>query len=71
MDDPEMFRQGGFRLAARTRGAAADEAQLKRLRAFAQQEDALADAVVEWLHREPQQRSRVDQALAGARSRPN
>ncbi|WP_409184206.1 oxygenase MpaB family protein [Amycolatopsis sp. VS8301801F10] len=64
---PEMFRQGGFRLAARTRGAQADEAQLKRLRTFAQREDALADAVVEWLHREPHRQELVDQALAGER----
>ncbi|ATY15614.1 DUF2236 domain-containing protein [Amycolatopsis sp. AA4] len=68
---PEMFRQGGFRLTARTRSSTADEAQLARLRAFAQQEDALADAVVEWLHREPHQRSRVDQALAGEPAPPN
>ncbi|GAA1034485.1 MULTISPECIES: oxygenase MpaB family protein [Amycolatopsis] len=74
MDDPEMppemFRQGGFRLAARTRGATADDGQLKRLRTFAQQEDALADAVVEWLHREPHNQARVDQALAGQQAPP-
>ncbi|GAB3352039.1 oxygenase MpaB family protein [Amycolatopsis echigonensis] len=74
MDDPEMspemFRQGGFRLAARTRGATADEGQIKRLRSFAQQEDALADAVVEWLHREPHNRDLVDQALAGKQGPP-
>ncbi|MGW7536625.1 oxygenase MpaB family protein [Amycolatopsis sp. NPDC054798] len=70
MDDPEMFRQGGFRLAARTRGAHADEAQLKRLRTFAQQEDALADAVVEWLHREPRRQDLVEQALAGKQVPP-
>jgi len=57
MDDPELFRQGGFRLAARAwaRNAKADEAQVARLREFAQQEDALADAVVEWLHTGPDQ----------------
>ncbi|WP_020663861.1 oxygenase MpaB family protein [Amycolatopsis benzoatilytica] len=52
MDEPELFRQGGFRLAARARTAKADAAQVARLREFAQQEDALADAVVEWLHQQ-------------------
>ncbi|WP_158879471.1 oxygenase MpaB family protein [Amycolatopsis anabasis] len=49
VDEPELFRQGGFRLASRLfiegdiRG---DERQVRRLREFAQAEDPLADAVV-------------------------
>lgn len=49
LPDPELLRQGGFRLATRffapgdIRGT---EPQLRRLREFAQQEDPLADAVV-------------------------
>lgn len=49
LPDPELFREGGFRLAARVfidgdiRGT---ESQVQRLREFAQAEDPLADAVV-------------------------
>lgn len=56
MEDPELFRQGGFRLASRLfidgdiRGT---EQQVKRLREFAQAEDPLADAVVAWMHGQP------------------
>ncbi|WP_370945676.1 oxygenase MpaB family protein [Amycolatopsis sp. cg5] len=56
MEDPELFRQGGFRLASRLfiegdiRGT---EQQIKRLREFAQAEDPLADAVVAWMHTQP------------------
>ncbi|GAA5162061.1 MULTISPECIES: oxygenase MpaB family protein [Amycolatopsis] len=50
MDDPELFRQGGFALAARLFGPGnsfrGDEAQVRRFRAFAQAEDPLADALV-------------------------
>ncbi|SDX26343.1 hypothetical protein SAMN05421504_102844 [Amycolatopsis xylanica] len=58
MEDPELFRQGGFRLASRLfiegdiRGT---EQQVKRLREFAQAEDPLADAVVAWMHSQPRQ----------------
>ena len=53
MDDPVLFRQGGFRLAARVRsaGASADEAQVRRLREFAQREDRAADELVAWIRR--------------------
>jgi hypothetical protein len=67
MDNPEMLRQGGFRLAARSHATQADEAQTARLRQFAQQQDPLADAVVEWLHRDRAGQRLVDEALAGRR----
>jgi hypothetical protein len=60
MDDklpnPELFRQGGFRLASLLfiegdiRGT---ERQVRRLREFARVEDPLADAVAEWMRRLP------------------
>ncbi|MFG1640390.1 oxygenase MpaB family protein [Amycolatopsis sp. NPDC049252] len=56
MDDPELFREGGFRLASRLfiegdiRG---DERQVARLREFAQVEDRLADDVVAWMAQQP------------------
>jgi hypothetical protein len=56
LSDPELFRQGGFRLASRLfvegdiRGTAR---QVERLREFAQVEDPLADAVAEWMRRLP------------------
>lgn len=52
MDEPELFRQGGFRLAQRLfvegdiRG---DERQVARLREFAQVQDQRADDVVAWM----------------------
>ncbi|MDT8916337.1 DUF2236 domain-containing protein, partial [Amycolatopsis sp. PS_44_ISF1] len=51
MDDPVLFRQGGFRLAARRRGTGAngDEGQVRRLREFAQREDQAADRLVAWV----------------------
>lgn len=61
MDDPELFRQGGFRLASRLfidgdiRG---DERQVARLREFAQVEDQRADDVVAWMGRQPKGRGR-------------
>ncbi|WP_328447027.1 oxygenase MpaB family protein [Amycolatopsis sp. NBC_00438] len=61
MDDPELFRQGGFRLASRLfiegdiRG---DERQVARLREFAQVEDRLADDVVAWMARQPKGQGR-------------
>src|SRR5436190_22649868 len=56
MDEPELFRQGGFRLAQRLfiegdiRG---DERQVARLREFAQVQDQLADDVVGWMAQQP------------------
>jgi len=56
LPDPELFRQGGFRLASRLfiegdiRGT---QRQVERLRGFAQVEDPLADAVAEWMRRLP------------------
>lgn len=61
MDDPELFRQGGFRLASRLfidgdiRG---DERQVARLREFAQVEDQRADDVVAWMARQPKGQGR-------------
>ncbi len=61
MDDPELFRQGGFRLASRLfiegdiRG---DERQVARLREFAQVEDRRADDVVAWMARQPKGQGR-------------
>ncbi|MBN6035773.1 oxygenase MpaB family protein [Amycolatopsis sp. 195334CR] len=65
MDDPELFRQGGFRLAARfadgdIRG---DERQVRRLREFAQAEDPAADAVVAMMREHPEKRPLFEQAL--------
>ncbi|GAA3533482.1 oxygenase MpaB family protein [Amycolatopsis ultiminotia] len=67
MDEQVLFRQGGFGLVARSRGLAGlrvDEAQVARLREFAQQQDELADAVVDWLHRDGRGQQLVDRALA-------
>src|SRR5881296_1643489 len=56
MDEPELFRQGGFRLAQRLfidgdiRG---DERQVARIREFAQVEDQRADDVVAWMAQQP------------------
>jgi mpaB/rubber oxygenase-like protein len=56
MDEPELFRQGGFRLAQRLfiegdiRG---DERQVARIREFAQVQDRLADDVVAWMAQQP------------------
>src|SRR3569833_1635516 len=61
MDEPELFRQGGFRLAQRLfvggdiRG---DERQVARLREFAQVEDQRADDVVAWMARQPKGQGR-------------
>ncbi|WP_329053739.1 DUF2236 domain-containing protein [Amycolatopsis sp. NBC_01488] len=61
MDDPELFRQGGFRLAQRLfiegdiRG---DERQVARLREFAQVQDQRADDVVAWMAQQPQGQGR-------------
>ncbi|PXY34654.1 hypothetical protein BAY59_03810 [Prauserella coralliicola] len=56
LPDPELLRQGGFRLATRLfapgdlRGT---ERQVRRLREHAQAEDPLADAVVAMIHELP------------------
>ncbi|QFU94543.1 oxygenase MpaB family protein [Amycolatopsis sp. YIM 10] len=65
MDDPVLFRQGGFRLAARfadgdIRG---DERQIRRLREFAQAEDPAADDVVAMMREHPDKRHLFEQAL--------
>ncbi|MGW4059113.1 oxygenase MpaB family protein [Amycolatopsis sp. NPDC004747] len=75
MDEPELFRQGGFRLAQRLfiggdiRG---DERQVARLREFAQVQDKLADDVVAWMAQQPKgqgralfERALVERAEAG------
>ena len=62
MDEPELFRQGGFRLAQRLfiegdiRG---DERQIARIREFAQVEDRLADDVVAWMALQPKGQGRA------------
>ncbi|KDO12136.1 hypothetical protein DV26_03555 [Amycolatopsis mediterranei] len=62
MDEPELFRQGGFRLAQRLfiegdiRG---DERQVARLREFAQVQDRLADDVVAWMAQQPKGQGRA------------
>ncbi|MEV4050977.1 oxygenase MpaB family protein [Amycolatopsis sp. NPDC049688] len=62
MDEPELFRQGGFRLAQRLfiegdiRG---DERQVARLREFAQVQDKLADDVVAWMAQQPKGEGRA------------
>lgn len=56
MEDPELFRQGGFRLAARLAGVGdirGTDEQIKRFRRFAQAEDPAADAVVAMINRMP------------------
>lgn len=56
MDEPELFRQGGFRLGrwlfieGDIRG---DERQVARLREFAQVQDQRADDVVAWMAKQP------------------
>ncbi|MEV6449184.1 oxygenase MpaB family protein [Amycolatopsis sp. NPDC051716] len=62
VDEPELFRQGGFRLAQRLfiegdiRG---DERQVARLREFAQVQDRLADDVVAWMAQQPKGHGRA------------
>lgn len=68
VDDPVMFRQGGFRLVARARGLGdlrADEGQIGRLREFAQRQDGPADELVEWLAKAPGNRQVFERALSG------
>ncbi|WP_199429160.1 oxygenase MpaB family protein [Qaidamihabitans albus] len=68
LPDPELFRQGGFRFAAKLfapgdiRGT---ESQVRRLREFAQAEDPPADAVVAMIHDRPRGEGRAlfEQAL--------
>lgn len=70
LPDPELFREGGFRLASRMfvegdiRGTGA---QVRRLREFAQAEDPLADAVVAMFGRVEAGRGRLlfEAALGG------
>lgn len=66
--DPQMFRQGGLRLASALFAHGdlrADERQVRRLREFAQAEDPLADDVVAMMHRlgHGQGRALFEQAL--------
>ncbi|RZQ65162.1 oxygenase MpaB family protein [Amycolatopsis suaedae] len=70
LPDPELFRQGGFRLVSKLlapgdiRGT---EPQLRRLRQYAQVEDPLADAVVALFADLPpgEGRAQFERALAG------
>ncbi|PRX47559.1 uncharacterized protein DUF2236 [Prauserella shujinwangii] len=68
LPDPELFRQGGFRFAARLFGPGdlrASDRQVRWLRAFAQAEDPLADAVVAMIRERPpgEGRALFEQAL--------
>lgn len=70
LPDPELFRQGGFKLAARLFGPGdirGTTEQVRRFREFAQAEDGLADAVVAMFHRLPkgQGRALFEGALTG------
>jgi hypothetical protein len=69
LPDPELFQQGGFKLAARLFGPGdirGTKEQVRRFRGFAQAEDPLADAVVAMIHRLPGGRGRAlfEQALS-------
>jgi ER-bound oxygenase mpaB/B'/Rubber oxygenase, catalytic domain len=69
LPDPELFRHGGFKLAARLFGPGdirGTGEQVRRFREFAQAEDSPADAVVAMFHRLPKGRGRAlfEQALA-------
>jgi hypothetical protein len=69
LPDPELFRQGGFRLASRlfAEGDVRVTApQVEWLRGFAQAEDPLADAVVAWMYAQPagEGRKLFERALA-------
>ncbi|MGH3466625.1 MAG: oxygenase MpaB family protein [Thermocrispum sp.] len=64
--EPELFARGPLRLAARLMGAGdlrADRTQLSRLRAFAQADDPLADAVAALLQRDPRSRELFERGL--------
>lgn len=66
LPDPELFSNGPLRVATRLLRVGdprADSAQLQRLRAFAQADDPLADAVVELFRRDPQARDQFERAL--------
>ncbi|MBK1784716.1 oxygenase MpaB family protein [Prauserella cavernicola] len=70
MPDPELLRQGGFRVATRLFGPGdlrGTEGQVLWLRRFAQAEDPLADAVVAMIHELPagQGRELFERALRG------
>ncbi|TVT62160.1 DUF2236 domain-containing protein [Amycolatopsis rhizosphaerae] len=70
LPDPELFRQGGFKLAARLFGPGdirGTEEQVRRFREYAQAEDGLADEVVAMFHRLPkgQGRALFERALTG------
>jgi hypothetical protein len=69
LPDPELFRQGGFRLASRLFAEGdvhVTAPQVEWLRGFAQDEDPLADAVVAWMHTRPagEGRGLFERALA-------
>jgi hypothetical protein len=65
LPDPELFRHGGFKLAARLFGPGDDlrgtAGQVRRFREFAQAEDPLADAVVRTM---PAGKAAFEEALA-------
>ncbi|MEU0463177.1 oxygenase MpaB family protein [Amycolatopsis sp. NPDC006131] len=69
LPDPELFRRGGFSLAAKLfvkHDIRATERQVRRFREFAQVQDPRADAVVALFRRLPKNRGRqlFEQALA-------
>lgn len=66
LPDPELFRQGGFRLASRVfirNDIRGDERQVRWFREFAQVTDPLADAVVAMFGRRPDGRALFETAL--------
>ncbi|NKQ55845.1 DUF2236 domain-containing protein [Amycolatopsis sp. K13G38] len=66
LPDPDFFRQGTFKLARGLAGIGdirATPEQLARFRAFADQEDPAADALVALMRQRPQTRKLFDQAL--------
>jgi len=66
LPEPELFTNGPLRLATRLLRVGdlrADTAQLNRLRAFAQADDPLADAVAELLRQNPQARAQFEHGL--------
>jgi len=66
LPDPDFFRQGTFKLASRLAGVGdirATPEQLAGFRAFADHEDARADALVTLLRQRPHTRKLFDQAL--------
>src|SRR5690606_6734339 len=66
LPEPELFARGSLKLAARLFGPGnlrADQAQVDRLRSFAQEADPLADRLAAVLQRDPRARDLFEHAL--------